>query len=131
MAELAHVALWVNDLEEMKAFYIRYFDAVANAKYLNEETQFQSYFLAFASGTRLEIMKRPEIESSKRQVSSQEFMGYTHIAFSVGSEETVDELTNLLVAGGYVQVQAPRHTGDGHYESVILDPEGNRIEIAA
>ena len=130
MAELAHIALWVNDLEVMKAFYIRYFNATANSIYVNEETQLQSYFLTFDSGARLEIMKRPDIESIKRQVLSQEFMGYTHIAFSIGSEETVDELTNRLVAEGYVQVQAPRRTGDGYYESVILDPEGNRIEIA-
>ena len=130
MAQLAHIALWVNDLEEMKAFYERYFDAASNAKYLNNKTQFQSYFLTFTSGARLEIMKRPEIESIQKQDSSQEFMGYTHIAFSVGSEATVDELTNRLVAEGYLEIQAPRRTGDGYYESIILDPEGNRIEIA-
>ena len=130
MAQLAHIALWVNDLEEMKAFYERYFDAASNAKYLNKKKQFQSYFLTFTSGARLEIMKRPEIESIQKQDSSQEFMGYTHIAFSVGSEATVDELTNRLVDEGYLEIQAPRRTGDGYYESIILDPEGNRIEIA-
>jgi len=130
MAQLAHIALWVNDLEEMKAFYERYFDAASNAKYLNNKTQFQSYFLTFTSGACLEIMKRPKIESIQKQDSSQEFMGYTHIAFSVGSEATVDELTNRLVDEGYLEIQAPRRTGDGYYESIILDPEGNRIEIA-
>lgn len=127
--KLEHVALWTGDIEGMKAFYQRYFDAQANKKYINQKNRFQSYFLTFSSGARLEIMQRPYLRSFDKERSHQEFLGYAHVAFSVGSENAVDELTARLVADGYEHLDGPRHTGDGYYESVILDPEGNRIEI--
>ena len=129
MAKLEHAALWANDIETLKTFYQTYFDAQANTKYINEKKQFQSYFLQFASGARLEIMQRPDISPVKREKIEQEFMGYAHLAFSVGSKTAVSDLTNQLIADGYTCLDGPRHTGDGYYESVILDPEGNRIEI--
>lgn len=129
MIKLEHLALWARDIEQLKDFYQTYFAARANAKYSNEKKQFQSYFLHFASGARLEIMQRPDITPINRQRVDQEFIGYAHLAISVGSKESVDELTARLTADGYERLDGPRYTGDGYYESVILDPEGNRVEI--
>ena len=125
---IGHFALWVQDLERMKTFYERYFSAQANTNYVNERKQFRSYFLTFTSGPRLELMQRPDIQPLARQLG-QEFLGYAHLAMNVGSATAVDELTQRLVADGYQRLDGPRWTGDGYYESVILDPEGNRIEI--
>lgn len=126
--QINHFALWVSDLERTKAFYERYFGAQANAKYVNERKQFQSYFLTFAGGPSLELMQRPDIAPLDRQ-PGQEFLGYAHLAIAVGSTAAVNELTARLVADGYRHIDGLRCTGDGYYESVILDPEGNRIEI--
>jgi lactoylglutathione lyase len=125
---LTHVALWTKDIERLKSFYERYFNAQASAKYTNAQKQFQSYFLTFATGARLELMQRPDISPLEKQ-TGQEFHGYAHLAMAVGSEAAVDRLTQRLVADGYPRLDGPRWTGDGYYESVILDPEGNRVEI--
>ncbi|MCB0211326.1 MAG: VOC family protein [Anaerolineae bacterium] len=127
--KIEHVAVWANDIEQLKAFYETYFEAQANAKYTNERNRYQSYFLTFSSGARLELMQRPDIETLQRENPAQEFMGYAHLAMSVGSEAAVDALTRRLVSDGYQRLSGPRRTGDGYYESVVLDPEGNRIEI--
>ena len=126
--QIRHFALWVSDLERAKAFYERYFGAQANTKYHNERKQFHSYFLTFVGGPRLELMQRPDITPLDKQ-PGQEFLGYAHQAMAVGSEAAVDELTARLVVDGYQCIDGPRWTGDGYYESVILDREGNRIEI--
>ena len=131
MIKLEHMALWASDIEKLKTFYQTYFAAQANVKYINEQKQFQSYFLQFASGARLELMQCPDVAPFHRERSGQEFMGYAHLAFSVGSENGVNKLTERLIADGYERLDGPRRTGDGYYESVILDPEGNRIEIMA
>ncbi len=125
---IAHLAIWAKDLENLKTFYERYFGAQAGAKYRNAQKQLQSYFLTFASGARLELMHRPDIPPMARQ-SVQEFLGYAHLAMSVGSEAAVDALTMRLVNDGYQRLDGPRRTGDGYYESVVFDPERNRIEI--
>ena len=125
---IAHLAIWANDLENLKTFYENYFEARATAKYSNTQKQFQSYFLTFASGARLELMHRPDIPPMAKQ-PGQEFVGYAHLAMSVGSEAAVDTLTMRLIHDGYQRLDGPRRTGDGYYESVVLDPEGNRIEI--
>jgi lactoylglutathione lyase len=124
--KIEHVAIWTNDLERLKEFYIRYFNAVAGKKYNNPVRQFESYFLSFESGSRLELMKLPTIRSSKGR---EEFIGLTHLAISVGSKQLVDELTETLRKDDITIIGEPRTTGDGYYESVILDPDGNRIEI--
>ena len=129
MIRIEHIAIWANDIETLKAFYERYFAATANAKYSNEKKQFQSYFLTFASGARLELMQRPDVKPLTGKNPTQEWIGYAHLALSVGSEMAVDELTQRLVNDGYKRLAGPRRTGDGYYESVVLDPEGNRIEI--
>ncbi|WP_419868670.1 VOC family protein [Chryseobacterium sp. CT-SW4] len=126
--KIEHIALWVKDLEKIKDFYTQYFGAVSNEKYHNKNTNFQSYFLHFKEGCRLEIMNRPDILESEATYESQK-IGFIHLAFSVGSKEKVDQLTEKLRKDGYSVVGEPRTTGDGYYESVILDPENNSIEI--
>ncbi|MFT4569004.1 MAG: lactoylglutathione lyase [Saprospiraceae bacterium] len=123
-----HLAIWVKDLEKMKDFYVAYFNATANDKYHNSKKGFLSYFLTFDSDCRLEIMHKSPILDAKIQ-STTEYLGITHFSVSVGSKEAVDLLTNELRGSGYEIVGEPRTTGDGYYESVILDPENNRIEI--
>lgn len=124
--KIDHVALYVRDLEGAKAFFVRYFGAVSNEKYHNRKTGFQSYFLAFADGGRLEIMTKPDLKGNDWEAES---YGFAHIAFSTGSKEKVDELTMRLNADGYRILSGPRTTGDGYYESCVEGPEGNRIEI--
>ncbi|QJW88946.1 glyoxalase [Spirosoma taeanense] len=131
-----HLALWVRDLERMRQFYQTYFGAIANEKYVNSQKQFSSYFLSFPDHSghpavaRLEIMQMPGIPNSKNDALAQ-FSGLIHFAISVGSEIAVDHLTERLRADGYVVVGEPRRTGDGYYESIVFDPEQNRIEITA
>ncbi|MBO5209575.1 MAG: VOC family protein [Lachnospiraceae bacterium] len=123
---IEHIAMYVKDLEKTKEFYMKYFGASANDGYHNVKTDFRSYFLSFENGARLEIMNKPEMIHSDKQLAQN---GYIHIAFSVGSKEAVDELTETLRKDGYQVISGPRTTGDGYYESCILDMEGNQIEI--
>jgi len=128
--KIEHVAFWVKDLEKMKDFYVQYFGGKSNQKYHNPTKQFTSYFLTFESGARLELMNKPEITDHKSDYNNQT-LGIIHLAFSVGGKQQVDELTETLRADGYHVVGEPRTTGDGYYESVVLDPENNLIEIVA
>jgi lactoylglutathione lyase len=121
-----HVAIWTKDLERLRAFYEQYFGATANQKYQNPAKQLETYFLTFEEGARLEIMQIPGIRSTPEDSPLQ---GYAHLAFSTGSEEAVDSLTKKLTEAGFPAIDGPRHTGDGYYESVVLDPDGNKIEI--
>ncbi len=120
-----HIAIWVNDLERQKEFFIRYFDCIANEKYLNPKKLFSSYFVSFKNGARIELMKKEGIHPSGQQIAC----GLAHFAIDAGSREMVDELTGLLERDGITIEGHPRVTGDGYYESIVLDPEGNRIEI--
>jgi lactoylglutathione lyase len=124
-----HVAVWTRDLERLRTFYERWFDATAGERYERQETGFASYFLSFGDGARLELMARPDVPESRE--SHEQAIGLTHVAFSLGSEERVDELTAELAAAGIEVLDGPRRTGDGYYESVVLDPDGNRIELVA
>lgn len=126
--KIEHIALWTNQLERMRAFYETYFNGRANQKYSNPKTGFQSYFMTFESGARLEIMQMAGIPANANEVKQQN-LGLIHFAFSVGSETAVNNLTNQLRQDGYTILGEPRTTGDGYYESVILDPDNNRIEI--
>ncbi|MBV8326363.1 VOC family protein [Chryseobacterium sp.] len=128
--KIEHLAIWVKNLEESKTFYQKYFGAVANEKYHNPVKDFESYFLSFNNGCRLEIMTRPALKESTKSYESQQY-GLIHLAFSAESREKVDELTEILRKDGYTIAGEPRTTGDGYYESVILDPENNIIEIVA
>ena len=123
---IEHAALYVNDLEAAREFFEQYFGGKAGERYHNPHTGFTSYFITFEDGARLEIMNKPNIYEDDNRASR---MGYAHIAFSVGSREKVDELTEKLSAAGYGIFSPPRVTGDGYYESCIEDREGNLIEI--
>ncbi len=125
---IEHLAIWCKDLEATKAFYCDYFQAIPNEKYENKKNGFQSYFLSLGNGPRLELMKMPGIPENMNDVMAQ-CTGLVHFAVSVGSREKVDEITELLRKKGIRIVGEPRKTGDGYYESALLDPEGNRIEI--
>ena len=114
----------------LQEFYEKYFDAIANQKYENPAKGFASYFLSFRSGARLEIMQMEGIDN-RTTTSTTQHIGLAHFAISVGSEEYVDTLTATLRADGYSILDGPRRTGYGYYESVVLDPDGNRIEITA
>lgn len=121
-----HIALYVNDLEAARDFFVKYLGGTSNAGYHNESTGFRSYFITFDDNTRLEIMTKPELTELG---SKDRRMGYAHVAFQVGSKERVDELTAKLQDEGYEVKSGPRTTGDGYYESCIIAVEGNLIEL--
>ena len=125
--KIDHVAIWVKDLEIMKAFYVKYFNMTAGEKYSNPKKHFSSYFLSFdLESARIEIMHNSQMSELDKGSS---IFGWAHIAISVGSHDAVDDLTEQLRIDGYAIHGEPRTTGDGYYESVILDPEGNQVEI--
>ncbi len=130
MIRIDHIALWTEDIERLVAFYSKYFNATAGQKYANPAKGFESRFLSFEGGPRLEVMRSSTVAAVTHAPGAQR-MGLTHLAVSVGSETGVDELTNRLRRDGYEALDGPRRTGDGYYESVVLDPDGNRIEIVA
>ena len=123
---IEHIAMYVNDLEAAKTFFVKYFDANANDGYHNKTTDFRSYFLSFEDGSRLEIMTRPSMDAAEKTLAR---TGFIHLAFSVGSKENVDALTAQLKADGYRIISGPRTTGDGYYESCVQGVEDNQIEI--
>lgn len=123
---IEHVAMYVNDLEAAKEFFVTYLNAKSNAGYHNAKTDFRSYFLTFDDGARLEIMNKPGLSDDEKTLAR---TGYIHIAFSVGNKENVDALTQRLKKDGYTVVSGPRTTGDGYYESCVVGIEGNQIEI--
>lgn len=124
--KIEHIALYVNDLEKAKDFFVTYFDACSNEGYHNPTTDFYSYFLSFSDGSRLELMTKPDLTDSGDFLNR---FGYAHIAFSVGSMEAVDSITHQLAEGGYRVISGPRTTGDGYYESCVIGFEGNLIEV--
>ena len=124
--KIEHVAMYVSDLEKAKEFFTIYFCGKANDGYHNPKTGFRSYFLTFDDGCRLEIMNKPAMEDPQKALTR---TGFIHIAFSVGTKEKVDSLTSQLKQDGYDVISGPRSTGDGYYESCIIDLEGNQIEI--
>lgn len=124
--KIDHIAMYVNDLEGTRKFFEQYMGAISNNLYHNEKTGFKSYFLTFEDGARLEIMNKPEMDDASKSLQR---TGFIHIAFSVGSREKVDLLTARMKKDGYHVISGPRTTGDGYYESCIVDIEGNQIEI--
>ena len=153
--KIEHVAIWVKDIDKVCEFYRKYFGGIVQPLYHNPAKQFTSRFITFEDGARLEIMHCPDINvgtltesmfhvkrpiasvasgSSLTDITEHEDVGHDvsqqfHISFSVSSKEKVDRLTQQMSDDGITIVGQPRTTGDGYYESVVLDPEGNRIEI--
>ena len=126
--KIGHIAIWTKDMEALKEFYTHYFGGVSNEKYINPVTKFESYFISFEAGAKLELMRKPSID---KQRASEESIGLTHIAFTLASKEAVLSLTETLRSEGFRIVGEPRTSGDGYFESVVLDAEGNRIELLA
>lgn len=122
---IEHVAIWTRDPERLRDFYLNYFGATANDGYYNPRREFRSFFLTLGSGARIELMQVPQIADATEQVR----VGLAHIAFSLGSKEAVDDLTERLRGDGFAVLDGPRTTGDGYYESVVADPDGNRLEL--
>jgi lactoylglutathione lyase len=123
-----HISIYTNDLERLKDFYVKYLLGRANGKYHNEKTGLETHFISFEGGARLELMQRPNLNERDKTGPSD---GLTHLSFCVGSRETVDEMTEILIKAGYSLKSGPRETGDGYYESCILDPDSNEVEIVA
>lgn len=126
--KIDHIAIYVQNLEATKEFFIKYFNASANDMYHNPKTGLRTYFLSFEDNTRLEIMNRPDMVKADFNLYRE---GFIHLSFSLGSKEKVDELTNRLQNNGYEVLSGPRITGDGYYESCILGPENNILELVA
>ncbi len=126
---LEHVAIWTEDLELLKDFYVKYFNGVANSKYTNESKQFQSYFLTFKSGARLELMSMPNIPGNANDRVVKQHKGIIHLAFAVNSMTEVDQKAIQLKEAGFPILSGPRKTGDDYYEFETLDPDNNRLEV--
>jgi catechol 2,3-dioxygenase-like lactoylglutathione lyase family enzyme len=122
-----HIAIWTADLALMKDFYVNYFNCTAGELYVNPLKKFSSYFLKFSDGASIELMNRYDVTGPPLKDS----LGLAHIALNAGSREEVDRLTSFFEKEGIRIAGKPRQTGDGYYESVILDPEGNVVEIVA
>jgi len=125
--KIEHIAIWVQNIEVMREFYMKYFNAKSKNLYHNPRKEFRSYFLTFDSGARVELMHKPRLQ--KISNPHEAMIGYAHFALSLGSAQQVDDLTDRLRVDGYSILGEPRTTGDGYYESVIQDPEGNWIEL--
>lgn len=128
---LEHAAIWTTQLETLKDYYIKYFDAKPNDKYTNHQKDFQSYFLSFASGARLELMSMPGIPANQNDTVQQQHLGLIHLAFGVNTIAEVEAKAQQLKADGFPILSGPRKTGDGYYEFETLDPDNNRIEVTA
>ncbi|MBP7508115.1 MAG: VOC family protein [Prolixibacteraceae bacterium] len=122
-----HIAIWTNNLERLIDFYSNYFNCSVSERYDNKLKQFSSYFLSFQDGVRIEIMQRADISEGIEK----EKIGLAHFALVVGTKDQVDNLTKSFEQAGVIVESYPRTTGDGYYESVILDPDNNKIELIA
>ncbi|TAL66283.1 MAG: glyoxalase [Bacteroidetes bacterium] len=128
---LDHVAIWTSRLEQLKDYYVFYFNGKANEKYKNREKQFESYFVTFDSGTRLELMQMPGIPPNLNDPAGKQYQGIIHLSFGVENMEDVTDKANELSKDGFKIIRGPRKTGDGYFEFETLDPDNNRIEVSA
>ena len=126
-----HVAIWTAQLEKLKEYYIKYFNGLANEKYLNKERHFESYFISFESGTRLELMQMPGIPQNLNDPVEKQYLGIIHLSFNMGNMELVNKKYYELMNDGFRILREPRKTGDGYWEFETLDPDNNRIEVSA
>ena len=126
--KIDHIAIWTKHLEKMRHFYEHYFHGKSGEKYINPRKNFESYFVVFDGGSKLELMEKLEV-NTKLHDDIENYLGMNHFAISTGDKKSVDELTEQLRSDGYKIIGEPRITGDGFYESIILDPDGNKVEI--
>ena len=129
--KLEHIAIWTSQLELLKDYYVKYFDGVPNKKYENTVKNFESYFLSFDTGARLELMRMPDIPENKNDTVKDQHLGIIHLAFGVDSPWDVDRKAEELKNDGYPILSGPRKTGDGYYEFETLDPDNNRLEVTS
>ncbi len=127
--KIEHIAIWTDNLEILKAYYQLYFGGISNEKYVNPNNKFESYFLTFSSGARLELMQMPNIPVNQNDTVDKQHLGIIHLAFGVDSVSQVDYKAKELEDAGYQILSGPRKTGDGYYEFETLDPDNNRIEV--
>ncbi|MVT12086.1 VOC family protein [Chitinophaga tropicalis] len=128
--KIHHLAIWVDDLEGMKNFYLKYFEASCGSLYVNPVKKFSSYFISFSmGGSQIELMHRPGIDGAPEKRGFNK--GIAHLAITVGDKEKVNAMVENFRQEGYMIQGEPRTTGDGYYEAVVLDPEGNLIELLA
>lgn len=126
---IEHIAIWTKNLEGLAAFYMKFFKAIPGKKYINEKTGFESYFLSFDSGARLELMYKNSVLENRNDTIKEEYLGLIHLAIGVDTMQEVDRKCIELLNAGYEILNGPRKTGDGYYEFVTLDPDNNRLEV--
>ena len=126
---LEHIAIWTKQLEVLKEYYSKYFGGQSNQKYINEKKGFESYFIAFESGARLEIMSKPDIPENLNDTVDAQYLGIIHMAFGVNTMKEVENKAKELSQAGFEILNGPRKTGDGYYEFETLDPDNNRLEV--
>jgi lactoylglutathione lyase len=126
-----HVAIWTTQLERLKDYYIKYFHGCANEKYLNNDKHFESYFVSFDSGARLELMQMPGIPENLNDPVVKQYLGIIHLSFGMESMDLVNDKFIELKKDGFRILREPRKTGDGYWEFETLDPDNNRIEVSA
>jgi lactoylglutathione lyase len=129
--KIDHIAIWTSQLENLKDYYVKYFNGKSNQKYLNKERHFESYFVTFESGARIELMQMPGIPANLNDTVEKQYVGIIHLAFGTDSMELVDAKLHELKKDGFKILKGPRKTGDGYYEFETLDPDNNRIEVSA
>jgi lactoylglutathione lyase len=127
--KLEHIAIWTNQLEILRGYYETHFGAHSNAKYVNPTTGFESYFLSFKSGARLEIMAKPNIPGNLNDTIDKQYLGLIHFAFEVETMQEVEGKAVELQKAGFKILRGPRKTGDNYYEFETLDPDNNRLEV--
>lgn len=127
--KIDHIAIYTHQLEALRAFYAKHFGATSHDKYVNPNTGFESYFLRFGSGARLELMQKPGIPGNANDTVVTQHTGLIHLAFGLSTPEEVDEMAKVFLEAGITILRGPRWTGDGYYEFEMLDPDGNRIEV--
>lgn len=128
---LEHIAIWTNQLEVLKEYYVKYFQGVANEKYVNPQKNFESFFISFDSGARLELMRMPNIPENNNDTIKDQHLGIIHLAFGVDTPDQVDKKAEELKNDGFEILSGPRKTGDGYYEFETLDPDNNRLEVTS
>ena len=126
VAQLVQIALATDDVEGLRDFY-RLLGGVASPPCIDRESGLQSCTLDFC-GLRLELLERPD-HGEGAAVDGQSSV-LVYLSFALGTADAVDELSVVMAAAGHRVVEPPRRTCEvGCYESVVLDPGGNRLKL--